>query len=72
MMQAWWKFVLLSAVFIIVSYLTPKPTEAQISNCINVREFWPKKWNGVKDFRVVGIGIVAVLAMIWITLEMIA
>ncbi len=72
MMQAWWKFVLLSAVFIIVSYLTPKPTEAQISNCINVREFWPKKWNGVKDFRVVGMGIVAVLAMIWITLEMIA
>ncbi len=35
MMQAWWKFVLCSILFIGVSYASPKPTEAQIVNCIN-------------------------------------
>ncbi len=72
MMQAWWKFVFLSIVFIVTSYLTPKPSEKQISNCINLKEFWPKKWNGLKDYRVVGFGIVLVLIIIWIILEMIA
>jgi len=71
-MQAWWKFVFLAVVFIVVSYLSPKPSEEQISNCINISKFWPKRWNGIKDFRVVGFGIVLVLAIIWITLEMVA
>jgi len=72
MMQAWWKFVLLSLIFIVTSYLTPKPSEEQISNCINLKEFWPKKWNGIKDYRVVGFGIVLVLIIIWVALEMVA
>jgi SSS family solute:Na+ symporter len=69
MMQAWWKFVILSLVFIVTSLLTPKPSEAQISNCIDLKEFWPKKWNGIKDYRIVGIGIVLVLIIIWVWLE---
>ncbi len=70
MMQAWWKFVLLSVVFIVVSYLTPKPSAEQISNCINLKEFWPKKWDGIKDYRIVGIGIVLILVVMWLVLEM--
>ena len=72
MMQAWWKFVLLSGVFVLVSLFTPKPTEEQVSNCIKLKEFWPKKINGIKDFRLVGIGIVLVLIIIWTILENIA
>ncbi len=72
MMQAWWKFVLLSVIFIVASYLTPKPSEEQISNCININEFWPKKWNGLKDYRVIGFGTVLTLVIIWTVLEIIA
>ncbi len=72
MMQAWWKYVFLSVVFVVVSYLSPKPTAEQISNCITVSEFWPKKWKGIKDFRVVGLAILLVLAILWITLEVVA
>jgi len=69
MMQAWWKFVICSLLFIIVSYATPKPTEAQISNCINLKDFWPTKISGIKDFRVIGFGIILILILLWITLE---
>jgi len=72
MMQAWWKFVFLSLIFIVTSYLTPKPSEEQISNCINLKEFWPKKWRGIKDFRVVGFTIVLILVIIWVALEIVA
>ncbi|MEN8116451.1 MAG: sodium/solute symporter [Bacteroidota bacterium] len=72
MMQAWWKFVILSLLFIIVSFATPKPTEAQISNCINLREYWPKKWSGITDYRIIGFTIFAVLIIIWVILEAIA
>ncbi len=72
MMQAWWKFILCSALFIAVSYATPKPTEAQISNCINLREYWPKKWSGISDYRVIGFSIFAILLVIWLVLEAVA
>ncbi len=72
MMQAWWKYVFLSIVFVVVSYLSPKPTAEQISNCITISEFWPKKWNGIKDFRVIGLGIILILAILWVVLEMVA
>lgn len=70
MMQAWWKFVLCSVLFIVASYATPEPTEEQISNCINIKEYWPQKWSGIADFRVVGFAIVAFLLVIWILLEL--
>jgi SSS family solute:Na+ symporter len=72
MMQAWWKFVLCSLLFVVVSYATPKPTESQIANCINIKEFWPKKWSGISDYRVIGISIFTVLFIIWLTLEIVA
>jgi SSS family solute:Na+ symporter len=72
MMQAWWKFVLCSLIFILVSYATPKPSEAQISNCINIKEYWPKIWSGITDYRVIGFTILAILVIIWVILEMVA
>jgi len=72
MMQAWWKFVLLSIVFVVVSYLTPKPTAEQVSNCISIKQFWPDEWDGIKDFRVIGLVILLVLGTLWGVLEWIA
>jgi SSS family solute:Na+ symporter len=72
MLQAWWKFVLCVLIFVAVSYATPKPTEEQISNCIDLREYWPKQWDGIKDFRVAGISILLLLVVLWVILEMIA
>jgi SSS family solute:Na+ symporter len=72
MMQAWWKFVLCSLLFIIVSYATPKPSETQVSNCINIKEYWPKKWTGITDYRVIGFIILSILIIIWVILEMVA
>ncbi len=72
MMQAWWKFVLYSALFIGVSYASPKPTEAQTANCINLKEYWPKQWTGIKDYRIIGLSIFAILITIWLILEAVA
>ena len=72
MMQAWWKFVLCAILFIGVSLITEKPTEKQTSNCLNLKEYWPDKWNGIKDFRIVGMGIMLFLIIIWVVLEKIA
>jgi len=72
MMQAWWKFVLCSILFIAVSYATPKPSEAQIANCINLKEYWPNKWSGITDYRVIGFSILAILILIWVVLEIVA
>jgi len=72
MMQAWWKFVFGAVLFVVISYLTPKPSEAQIANCMNVKDYWPGKLGGLKDYRVVGISIVALLIVIWTFLEVIA
>jgi SSS family solute:Na+ symporter len=72
MMQAWWKFVLCSLLFIVVSFVTPKPSESQMSNCINLKEYWQKTWSGITDYRIIGFAIFALLLIIWITLEIVA
>lgn len=72
MMQAWWKFVLSAVIFVVVSLVSKKPSEEQISTCINLKEYWPKQWNGIKDFRVVGALIMLFLIVLWIMLEKIA
>ncbi|MCD6355497.1 MAG: hypothetical protein J7L95_08105, partial [Prolixibacteraceae bacterium] len=44
MMQAWWKFIFLSVLFIVGSYLSPKPSKKQISNCMFFQsEIWLDK-----------------------------
>lgn len=72
MMQAWWKFVICSIVFIAVSLISKKPTQKQIDNCLKIKDYWPSKWSGVKDYRIVGLTIVLILIIGWIVLENIA
>lgn len=72
MMQAWWKFVICTIVFIVASYLTPKPSSAQTANCLNINEYWPSKFKGLADYRIVGGIILLALIILWITLEIIA
>ncbi|MDC0584289.1 sodium/solute symporter [Bacteroidales bacterium] len=72
MMQAWWKFVICTAIFIAVSLVTPKPSTAQTANCINLNDYWPKQWKGIKDFRSIGIMIMSALIILWIVLELVA
>lgn len=69
MMQAWWKFVLCSVVFVTVSYFTPEPSKAQLRYCINLKDYWPEKYNSLKDYRIVGLIIIGVLILGWILLE---
>ncbi|WP_075590912.1 sodium:solute symporter family transporter [Labilibacter marinus] len=72
MMQAWWKFVLCSIIMVGVSFMTPKPNETQVATCINLKEYWPEKYNGLKDFRIIGLLIIVILVAIWAILEMVA
>lgn len=72
MLQAWWKFVLCGLLFITISYASPKPSSAQISNCINLGEYWPREWAGIKDYRVIGLIIFLILVVIWVVLEVIS
>ena len=57
---------------VVVSYVTAKPTEAQIATCINLKDYWPEKYNGIKDFRVIGLLIIVTLIVFWAILEMVA
>lgn len=72
MMQAWWKFVLCGLLFISVSYASPKPTEEQIAHCIDLRDYWPKEWSGITDYRVIGLAVFIVLIVLWVSLELVA
>lgn len=72
MMQAWWKFVLCSIIMVAVSLLTPKPSDKQIETCINLKEYWPEKYNGLKDFRIIGLLIIVTLIALWAVLEAVA
>lgn len=72
MMQAWWKFVFCSLIMVSVSLLTAKPSEKQIATCIDLKEYWPKEYKGVTDFRVIGGIILVVLIILWTILEYLA
>ncbi|MCD6596156.1 MAG: hypothetical protein J7L04_00615, partial [Bacteroidales bacterium] len=69
MMQTWWVFVISSVVFISTSYLTPEPTEKQISYVIDVKYYVSGKIKGVTDFRIIGISVLALLVVLWAVLE---
>lgn len=72
MMQAWWKFVICSFIMVVGSLLTTKPSEAQVATCINLKDYWPEKYNGIKDFRIIGGLIIVVLIVLWTILEIVA
>lgn len=71
MMQAWWAFVLCCTIFIVVSLLTPTPTLEQRNHTFNHSEYFTKI-KSVFDYRIIGIAILVLLAILWITIEMVA
>jgi SSS family solute:Na+ symporter len=71
MMQTWWVFVISSVIFVTVSYLTPKPTEKQISYVIDVKGYVSGKIKGITDFRIIGISVFVLLIVLWGVLEII-
>ncbi|TGV04189.1 sodium:solute symporter family transporter [Flavivirga rizhaonensis] len=71
MMQAWWGFVACCIIFVIVSYLTPKPTEAQMAYTF-VRSDYFRKIKSVFDYRIIGISIMILLIILWGIIENIA
>ncbi|MGY3052985.1 SSS family solute:Na+ symporter [Pedobacter sp. UYEF25] len=71
MMQAWWAFVLCCAIFSTVSLLTPKPTETQRSHTFNHSDYFTKI-QSILDYRIIGVAILVLLAILWITIEMVA
>jgi len=73
MMQIWWVFCICCLVFVVVSYLTPKPKPEQIANTWEAKHYFPdRKIKSIKDIRVIGICIVLILIVLWTFLEFIA
>lgn len=71
MMQAWWAFVLCCAIFVLVSLLTPIPTLEQQHYTFNHSEYFTK----IKDFwdyRIIGIGVIILLVVLWVLVEYVA
>jgi len=71
MMQAWWAFVLCCVIFVSVSYATKPPTEKQKEYVFSKSEYFTKS-KKITDYRIVGLGIVILLLLLWGTIEMIA
>ncbi|WP_282089510.1 sodium:solute symporter family transporter [Aquimarina algiphila] len=71
MMQAWWGFVICCLIFIIISLLTPTPTEAQQALTFSGSAYF-KKIKSTFDYRIIGIVVLIVLVVLWLIIEMIA
>lgn len=68
MMQAWWAFVVCCVIFVVVSLLTPKPSESQRQYTFTGSEFFTKiqSW---KDYRIIGIAVMVILIVLWTLIE---
>lgn len=71
MMQAWWGFVICCALFVIVSYLTPAPSAEQQALSFSPGAYFDKI-KSLKDYRVIGIGVMVLLIALWTLIELIA
>jgi len=69
MMQTWWIFVISSIIFVSSSYLSPEPTEKQVSYVIDVKDYISGKIKSITDFRLIGISVVVLLIVLWAVLE---
>lgn len=71
MMQAWWAFVLCCTIFVIVSLFTPMPTLEQRRHTFNHSEYFTKI-KSIVDYRIIGVAVIILLAVLWIIIENIA
>ncbi len=71
MMQAWWAFLICCAIFIVTSYLTDAPTKEQ-QNYTFSRSAYFTKIEKLTDYRIIGIAIIVLLAVMWFSIELVA
>lgn len=71
MMQAWWAFVLCCAIFVAVSLMTPLPTPEQQRYTFNHSEYFTKI-KSVWDYRIIGLGVILLLIVLWGIVENLA
>ena len=71
MMQAWWAFVVCCVIFVTVSLFTPVPTLAQQHYTFNHSDYFTKI-KSVLDYRIIGILIIVLLAVLWSVIEILA
>jgi len=70
MLQAWWLFVICSVVFVVVSLLTPPPTDDQIEMMCwknPLKEIVFKKLSGVTDPRLIALLLAGIMSSIYLT-----
>ena len=68
MMQAWWAFVICCLIFITISLITPKPSQAQASLTFSKSKYLTKN-NTYLDYRIIGIGVMLLLLILWTIIE---
>ncbi|MEC3907200.1 sodium/solute symporter [Tamlana sp. 2201CG12-4] len=71
MMQAWWAFVVCCIIFVTMSYCTQPPTAEQQNYTFSNSAYFTKI-KGITDYRIIGIAIMGVLALLWLGIEMLA
>ncbi|MEJ7736430.1 MAG: sodium/solute symporter [Chitinophagaceae bacterium] len=71
MMQAWWAFVLCCTIFVIVSLFTPVPSLEQQHYTFNHSEYFTKI-KSIWDYRLIGVIIITLLAVLWAAIEYLA
>lgn len=71
MMQAWWGFVVCCGVFVLVSYLTPVPTEEQQALTFSRKKYFDKI-RSATDYRILGIATMLLLIIFWTAIEIMA
>jgi SSS family solute:Na+ symporter len=68
MLQAWWLFVISSIIFVVISYLTPKPDQAVIDKfCWDspLAVFTEKPLTSVTDPRIVALGLIVLMVILY-------
>jgi SSS family solute:Na+ symporter len=72
MMQAWWLFCICSVIYVIVSYLTPKPAPEKVDNMTwkSPKEvIFQGKIKGISDPRVLAGGLLLLMIILYIVLR---
>lgn len=72
MMQAWWLFCICSVIYVIVSYLTPKPAPEKVDNMTwkSPKEvIFQGKIKGISDPRVLAGGLLLLMIVLYIILR---
>lgn len=69
MLQAWWLFVISSTIFVVISYLTPKPDAAVVEKfCWDspLAVLTEKPLTGITDARIAALALIVVMVVLYV------